>query len=62
LILEIDGRPVLDKTAYRKAISTPAAVARLYVRRAGRALFFALRRDAPLAARAPSGSAGDAAR
>ena len=61
LILEIDGHPVGDKAAYRKVISTPAPVARLYVRRAGKALFFGVRRDAPLAARR-SGSAGDAPR
>ena len=62
LILEIDGQPVGDKTAYRKAISTTAAVARLYVRRGNKPLFFGLRRDGPLATRGGPGSAGDAAR
>jgi serine protease Do len=52
LILEIDGQTVADKAAYHKAISGLTGVVRLYVRRGGKALFFGLRRDAPVAARA----------
>jgi len=62
LILEIDGHPVADKVAYRKAISTFGPVARLYVRRGGKALFFGVRRDAVPPGRAGAGSAGDASR
>ena len=62
LILEVDGQPVGDKVAYRKAISTTAAVVRLYVRRGNKALFFGLRREAPLATRVRSGSAEDSVR
>jgi hypothetical protein len=46
LILEVDGRTVPDKSAYRKALSSTSGVSRLYVRRGPRALFFALRSDA----------------
>ena len=62
LILEVDGQPVIDKAAYRKVISSTGPVSRLYVRRGAKALFFGLRREAPLASRARSGSAGDATR
>jgi Do/DeqQ family serine protease len=62
LILEIDGQPVADKAAYRKTISGLSGVARLYVRRAGKALFFGLRPEAAVAARPRSGSGSDAAR
>jgi S1-C subfamily serine protease len=66
LILEIDGHAVADKAAYRTMVSETAGVARLYVRRGGKALFFGLRREAPVAARekvltVPAGSADDAA-
>jgi serine protease Do len=62
LILEMDGKAVTDKSAYKKAISAlTAGVSRLYVRRGGKALFFGLRRE-PGSARAEAGSAGDAAR
>ncbi len=62
LILEIDGQPVIDKAMYRKAILNASPVARFYVRRGGKALFFGVRREAPLAARGRSGSSGNAAR
>jgi hypothetical protein len=64
LILEVDGSAVPDKAAYRKVLASvrAAAVSRLYVRRGGKSLFFGLRPDAPAAARAESGSAGDAAK
>jgi serine protease Do len=62
LIVEIDGLAVIDKGAYRKVISGLTAVSRLYVRRGGKALFFGLRREAPMTARARAGSAADAAR
>jgi serine protease Do len=62
LILEVDGQRVGDKTAYRKVISATGPVSRLYVRRGAKTLFFGLRREAPLASRATSGSAGDATR
>src|SRR5205823_709545 len=47
MILELDGKPVRDKGAYRKVISGlgNAPVARLYVRRGGKSLFFGVRRD-----------------
>ena len=51
LLLEIDGRAVADKAAYRKAVSETADIARLYVRRGGKTLFFGVRREAPLSAR-----------
>ena len=66
LILEIDGHAMADKVAYRTVVSGMSGIARLYVRRGGKALFFGLRREAPVAARekvlpVPAGSAGDAA-
>jgi S1-C subfamily serine protease len=64
LILEVDGNAVPDKATYRKTLASvrAAGVSRLYVRRGGKSLFFGLRRDVPAAARAESGSAGDAAK
>ena len=61
LILQVDGKPVSDKSSYRKVISAESdkSVARLYVRRGGKALFFGFRRDAPVTARRDTGSAGD---
>jgi len=61
LILEVDGSPVPDKTAYRKVVAAVGNVSRLYVRRGPRALFFGLRREAPMARRT-RGSAGDISR
>ena len=61
LVLEVDGKPVLDRPAYRKAVAplNRAGVSRLYVRRGGRALYFGVRREvAPQTA----GSVGDPAR
>ncbi len=52
LILSINGQPVTDRTGYRRAVSNLPAVSRLYVRRGGKALFFGLRRDAAVTARA----------
>jgi len=65
LILEIDGHAMADKVAYRTVVSGMSGIARLYVRRGGKALFFGLRREAPVAARekvlpVPAGSAGAA--
>jgi len=60
LILEVDGQPVADKAAWRKAISGGTAIARLYVRRGGRSLFFGLRRDGSLAIRGPAAPASNA--
>jgi S1-C subfamily serine protease len=47
LIVEVDGRPVANKAAWRKAVATLGGkgVSRLYVRRAGKAIFFGVRRD-----------------
>ena len=65
LILEIDGHPVADKASYRTMVSGMTGIARLYVRRGSKALFFGLRREAPVAARekapgVPARSADDA--
>jgi len=65
LLLEIDGHAVADKAGWRAMVSGVTGIARLYVRRGGRALFFGLRRDAPVAARekvptVPPDSARDA--
>jgi serine protease Do len=49
LVLEIDGRPVHDQAELRRALAqSPLPVARLYVRRGSRAIFFGLRRRGPL--------------
>ncbi|OLC78387.1 MAG: hypothetical protein AUH83_02400 [Deltaproteobacteria bacterium 13_1_40CM_4_68_19] len=66
VILEIDGHAMADKVVYRTVVSGMSGIARLYVRRGSKALFFGLRREAPVAARekvltVPAGSAGDAA-
>ena len=52
VILKVDGQPVPDKIAYRKALSGVNGIARLYVRRGGKSLFFGLRTDKPIASRA----------
>ena len=54
LILRIDGQAVPDKSAYAKAISTVNGIARLYVRRGSKALFFGLRSEKPMASRGGS--------
>ena len=54
LVAELDGKPVPDKGAWRKALASVGQVARLYVRRGGKAIYFGLRRDSP-AARAEAG-------
>ena len=43
LLVEMDGRTIPDKAAYRKAVAAVNGIARLYVRRGSRALFFGLR-------------------
>ena len=46
VILELDGKPVPDKQAFRSAVSgLKGAISRVYVRRGGRALYFGMRRD-----------------
>ncbi len=47
LITELDGRAVPDRAAWKKALAGIAqtGVARVFVRRGGRAVFFGLRRD-----------------
>src|SRR5438132_2740117 len=45
LVLDVDGRPVRDRAAFRKAIAESGAVTRLYVKRNGRSIFFGLRKD-----------------
>ncbi|HWE24378.1 MAG TPA: PDZ domain-containing protein, partial [Myxococcales bacterium] len=45
-VLDVNGQPVRDRATFHKAVSESGAVARLYVRRNGRALFFAVRKDA----------------
>jgi serine protease Do len=62
LIVEVDGQAVADKAAYRKVISSPGSVSRLYVRRGGKAMFFGLRREAPMASRASSSPSGGTVR
>ena len=54
LITELDGKAVPDRAAWKKAVGTNrAGVARVFVRRGGRSVFFGLRRDgAPPAVRA----------
>jgi S1-C subfamily serine protease len=54
LIVELDGRPVSNKAAWRKVVATLGGkgVSRLYVRRAGKAIFFGVRRDVAPAASA----------
>ena len=51
VLLDVDGRAVHDRAAFRKAISEGSVVTRLFVRRNGRALFFALRKELPRTAR-----------
>ena len=47
LITELDGKPVPDRPAWKKALAGigRSGVARVFVRRGGRAVFFGLRRD-----------------
>jgi serine protease Do len=49
VVIDVDGRTVRDRAGFRKALSQSGEVARLYVRRSGRAMYFALRRDAQAA-------------
>jgi serine protease Do len=47
LITEFEGQAVPDRAAWKKALGSlgPSGVARVFVRRGGRAVFFGLRRD-----------------
>jgi len=45
VVIDVDGRAVGDRASFRRALTESAAVTRLYVRRNGRPLFFALRKD-----------------
>jgi S1-C subfamily serine protease len=55
LIMAVNGVNIDGKAAYKKAISSTAGtVARLYVRRGTKSLFFGLRRDVPLTAQVRS--------
>ena len=52
-VLEVDGRPVRDRIAFRKAVAeNRAPVTRLFVKRGSRSIFFGLRKDAPQTAQA----------
>ena len=46
-VVDVDGRAVRDRASFRKAISENGEVTRLFVRRSGRPLFFALRKELP---------------
>jgi S1-C subfamily serine protease len=51
ILLEVDGHPVHDRAEVRRVLAGSASpVARLYVRRGSRAIYFGLRRSAPAAA------------
>ena len=45
VVLDVDGRPVRDRAAFRKALAETGPVTRLYVRRNGRSIFFGLRKE-----------------
>jgi serine protease Do len=45
LVIDVDGHAVRDRASLRKALGESGPVARLYVRRNGRALFFGLRKE-----------------
>jgi serine protease Do len=45
VVLDVDGRPVRDRTGFRKAIAESGAITRFYVRRNGRSIFFGVRKD-----------------
>jgi serine protease Do len=45
VVLDVDGHPVRDRAAFRKAVAEGGAVTRLYVKRNGRSIFFGLRKD-----------------
>jgi S1-C subfamily serine protease len=47
VVLDVDGRSVRDRDAFRKAVAEGGAVTRLFVRRNGRSIFFALRKEPP---------------
>jgi serine protease Do len=46
VVMDVDGRRVRDREAFRKAVADGGALLRLLVRRNGRSMFFALRREA----------------
>ena len=45
VLVDIDGRPVRNRAAFRKAVAESGAVTRLYVRRNGRSIFFGVRKE-----------------
>jgi S1-C subfamily serine protease len=45
VVVDVDGQPVHDRAAFRRAVAGGGAVTRLYVKRNGRSIFFGLRRD-----------------
>ena len=54
LVLEVDGQPVDDRAAFERRASGSGSVARLFVRRGQRVMYFGVRRDhAEQAARRP---------
>ena len=64
IVVELDGKPVPDKAAFKKAVAAlgKSPVARLFVRRGGRSVFFGLRRDQlPQTVRATLSEPADAA-
>jgi Do/DeqQ family serine protease len=63
VVVEVDGHPVHDQAELRRALAASAArVARLYVRRGSRAIFFGLRRTGPAGAPRLDGARADAPR
>jgi serine protease Do len=54
VLVDIDGRPVRDRVAFRKAIEGGGPVARFYVKRNGRSIFIGVRKDRPGTAQAGS--------
>ena len=45
VVVDIDGRPVRNRAAFRKAVAESGAVTRLYVKRNGRSIFFGVRKE-----------------
>ncbi|MFL5310565.1 MAG: trypsin-like peptidase domain-containing protein [Myxococcales bacterium] len=54
VVVDVDGHPVRDRAAFRKAVAESGAVTRLYVKRNGRSIFFGLRKDPAQTAEAAS--------
>jgi serine protease Do len=53
VLVDIDGQPVRNRAAFRKAVAGSGAVTRLYVRRNGRSIFFGVRKEPARTAQAP---------